>query len=106
LITTLVSEKKRQFFAENLQKSPKIVMITSTPEVRRVKINFLVAKHQLFGALQKRKLENKLEVALNITRAAAVQLKKKKNLSFFFCFDKIATQSEIYRIQRKIVLNK
>jgi hypothetical protein len=31
LIVTLVFEKKRQFFAENCQKSQKIVIITSTP---------------------------------------------------------------------------
>jgi hypothetical protein len=31
LITTLVFEKNANFFAENWQKSQKIVMITSTP---------------------------------------------------------------------------
>jgi hypothetical protein len=31
LALTLISEKKRQFFAENWQKSQKIVIITSTP---------------------------------------------------------------------------
>jgi hypothetical protein len=32
LIITLVFEKNANFFAENWQKSPKIVIITSTPE--------------------------------------------------------------------------
>jgi hypothetical protein len=31
ILITLVFEKKRQFFAENCQKSQKIVIITSTP---------------------------------------------------------------------------
>jgi pyridoxal/pyridoxine/pyridoxamine kinase len=31
LIITLVFEKKANFFAENWQKSPKIVIVTSTP---------------------------------------------------------------------------
>jgi hypothetical protein len=34
LIITLVFEKNANFFAENLQKSQKIVIITSTPGVR------------------------------------------------------------------------
>jgi hypothetical protein len=32
LIITLVFEKNANFFAENCQKSPKIVIITSTPD--------------------------------------------------------------------------
>jgi hypothetical protein len=31
LITTLVFEKNANFFAENCRKSPKIIIITSTP---------------------------------------------------------------------------
>jgi hypothetical protein len=38
LITTLVYEKNANFFAENCQKSQKIVIITSTPDFF-VKIN-------------------------------------------------------------------
>jgi hypothetical protein len=35
LIITLVFEKNTNFFAENCQKSLKIVIITSTPDVKR-----------------------------------------------------------------------
>jgi hypothetical protein len=35
LIITLVFEKNANFFAENCQKSQKIVIITSTPEIMR-----------------------------------------------------------------------
>jgi hypothetical protein len=35
LIITLVSEKNANFFAENCQKSQKIVIITPTPGIRR-----------------------------------------------------------------------
>jgi hypothetical protein len=33
LIITLVFEKNAKYFAENWQKSPKIVIITSTPDL-------------------------------------------------------------------------
>jgi hypothetical protein len=36
-IITLVFEKNANFFAENWQKSPKIVIITSTPGTKKMK---------------------------------------------------------------------
>jgi hypothetical protein len=38
LIITLVFEKNANFFAENWQKSLKIVIITSTPDRDRIKV--------------------------------------------------------------------
>jgi hypothetical protein len=40
LIVTLAFERNANFFAENCQKSQKIVIITSTPEVRFDEISY------------------------------------------------------------------
>jgi predicted RNA-binding protein len=40
LIITLVFDKNANFFAENCQKSPKIVIITSTPGVNPTTLEF------------------------------------------------------------------
>jgi hypothetical protein len=44
LIITLVFEKNANFFAENFRKSPKIVIITSTPDLRIVRIFVITEK--------------------------------------------------------------
>jgi hypothetical protein len=42
VIITLVFEKNANFFAENVQKSQKIVIITSTPELEMDRKNFRI----------------------------------------------------------------
>jgi uncharacterized membrane protein YeiB len=44
LIVTLVFEKNANFFAENCQKSQKIVIITSTPDCRYITTFFYLCK--------------------------------------------------------------
>jgi predicted dinucleotide-binding enzyme len=40
LIITLVFDKNANFFAENCQKSQKIVIVTSTPDAKKGKVSF------------------------------------------------------------------
>jgi hypothetical protein len=51
LIITMVFEENANFFAENWQKSPKIVIITSTPDCHSLQMIFFFALQsiQLFN---------------------------------------------------------
>jgi hypothetical protein len=55
LIITLVFEKNANFFAENCRKSPKILIITSTPAANVIKYFFESHIHFCFGAINTKK---------------------------------------------------
>jgi purine nucleoside permease len=49
LILTLVFETNANFFAENCRKSPKIVIITSTPEANPMIGNYNASTVKIYG---------------------------------------------------------